>query len=127
MKFRVSLVLWLTPVELTVHAVAIMSERILQLQQHFHKNKKDVHSRKGLMELMQSRRSLLLYLEPRDPAAYARVVEKYQIREGTGSSRVTVRPETWSPPRRKEDVKFRPANWHEYKKAASNVLIIKRN
>jgi len=91
----------------------------LNLQDHFNKNKKDIHSRRGLMGLMQRRRQLLLYMEARDPEAYVRVVEKYQIREGKGPSRVTVRPEWWSPPRQKEDVKFRPQTWLDFKKATS--------
>ena len=106
--------------------VAVLSERILRLQEHFSKNKRDIHSRRGLMELMQRRRKLLLYMEPRDPEAYLRVVEKYSIREGKGPSRVTVRPETWSPPRKKEDVEYRPKNWLDFKKASSDKIIVKR-
>ena len=103
----------------------MLSERILSLQQHFDKNKKDIHSRKGLMAMMQRRRRLLIYLEPRNPAAYVRVIEKYGIREGKGPSRVTVRPETWSPPRKKEDVHYRPANWLDFKKS-SDTLAVKK-
>jgi len=51
----------------------------------------------------------------RDPEAYVRVIEKYQIREGKGPSRVSDRPEDWSPPRNKEDVKYRPKTWLEFK------------
>jgi small subunit ribosomal protein S15 len=99
--------------------VAVLSERIQRLQAHFEKNKKDIHSRRGLMELMQRRRRLLLYMAPRDPEAYVRVIERYEIREGKGPSRVSDRPETWSPPRNKDQVKFRPKNWLEFKKTSS--------
>lgn len=101
--------------------VAILSERIQSLQAHFQKNTKDIHSRRGLMALMQRRRRLLMYLESKDPETFVRVVDKYGIREGTGATRVTSRPETWSPPRAKEDVLFRPKTWQEFKQGSSNV------
>ena len=106
--------------------VAVLSEKIRRLQEHFQLHKRDIHSRRGLNELIQRRRKLLLYLERKDPVAYTRVAEAYQIREGKGSSRATIRPETWSPPRKKEDVQFRPAHWLEFKKAASKTLTVKR-
>lgn len=67
------------------------------------------------MTLMQRRRKLLLYLEPRDVLAYKRLVERYSIREGQGSSLVTNRSEFWTPPRPHHETEHRPENWNTFK------------
>lgn len=95
--------------------MAVLSERITRLQEHFKDHKKDVHSRRGLMALLQRRRRLLLYMETTDPIAYKRVVEHYQIREGQGWSLVTSRSEFWTPPRKHHVVAYRPNIWTEFK------------
>ena len=62
-------------------------------------------------------------MAPRDPQAYVKVIERYQIREGKGPSRVSDRPETWSPPRKKEDVSFRPKTWLEFKRTSTKEAV----
>ncbi|KAH9256958.1 ribosomal protein S15 [Batrachochytrium salamandrivorans] len=96
--------------------VAALSLRIKFLQEHFAMHKKDVHSRRGLMAIMQRRRKLLLYMAREDPLAYQTVIERYDIREGQGSSRVTDRKETWSQPRKHHVLSFRPKTWVDFKK-----------
>ena len=60
--------------------VAILSERISNLTEHFKTHKKDNHSRRGLLKLVSSRRSLLDYLKKSDEARYKKLIEKLGIR-----------------------------------------------
>lgn len=60
--------------------VAILSERISNLTEHFKSHKKDNHSRRGLLKLVSSRRSLLDYLKKSDEARYKKLIEKLGIR-----------------------------------------------
>ncbi|MDD9841230.1 MAG: 30S ribosomal protein S15, partial [Alphaproteobacteria bacterium] len=50
--------------------VAILSERIANLTEHFKTHKKDNHSRKGLLKMVNQRRRLLDYVKLRDTARY---------------------------------------------------------
>ena len=60
--------------------VAILSERISNLTEHFKSHVKDNHSRRGLLKLVSTRRSLLDYLKKRDEARYKALLEKHNIR-----------------------------------------------
>jgi small subunit ribosomal protein S15 len=60
--------------------VAILTERITNLTEHFKTHKKDNHSRRGLLKLVSSRRSLLDYVKRVDEARYKKLIEKLGIR-----------------------------------------------
>ena len=60
--------------------VAILTERIANLTEHFKTHKNDNHSRRGLLKLVSTRRSLLDYLRKTDEARYKALLEKHNIR-----------------------------------------------
>ena len=60
--------------------VAILSERINNLTEHFKTHVKDNHSRRGLLKLVSQRRQLLDYLRRSDEARYKTLIEKLGIR-----------------------------------------------
>ena len=60
--------------------VAILTERINNLTGHFKDHKKDNHSRRGLLTLVSSRRSLLDYLNKMDEARYTKLIGALGIR-----------------------------------------------
>jgi len=60
--------------------VAILSERIRNLTEHFKDHKKDNHSRRGLLKLVSQRRRLLDYLNNKDSARYQTLIEKLGLR-----------------------------------------------
>jgi small subunit ribosomal protein S15 len=60
--------------------VAILSERISNLTNHFKSHTKDNHSRRGLLKLVSTRRSLLDYIKKKDEARYKALLEKHGIR-----------------------------------------------
>ncbi|GAB4295159.1 MAG: 30S ribosomal protein S15 [Desulfuromonadia bacterium] len=60
--------------------IAIMTERITYLTEHFKVHKKDHHSRRGLLKLVGQRRRLLDYLKKKDVNRYKAVIEKLGIR-----------------------------------------------
>ena len=60
--------------------VAILSERISNLTEHFKTHVKDNHSRRGLLKLVSTRRSLLNYIKKKDEARYKALLEKHNIR-----------------------------------------------
>lgn len=61
--------------------VAILTERINNLTGHFKDHHKDNHSRRGLLMLVNKRRSLLDYLKKKDDARYAELIAKLGIRK----------------------------------------------
>ena len=61
--------------------IAILTERIRNLTEHIKKNKKDLHSRRGLIGMVNKRRKLLKYLKRKNPERYRQVIEELQIRE----------------------------------------------
>ncbi len=61
--------------------IAILSERIAYLTEHFKTHAKDHHSRRGLMKLVGQRRRLLDYLKTKDAARYRGIVEKLGLRK----------------------------------------------
>jgi small subunit ribosomal protein S15 len=60
--------------------VAILSERIANLTEHFKTHKKDNHSRQGLLKMVSQRRRLLDYLKSRDVPRYQAIIEKLGLR-----------------------------------------------
>lgn len=61
--------------------VAILSERISNLTEHFKSHAKDNHSRRGLLMLVNKRRSLLDYLKKEDAGRYAALIAKLGLRK----------------------------------------------
>jgi small subunit ribosomal protein S15 len=61
--------------------VAILSERIAYLTEHFKTHTKDHHSRRGLMKLVGQRRRLLDYLKRTNSQRYRSLIEKLGIRK----------------------------------------------
>jgi small subunit ribosomal protein S15 len=60
--------------------VAILSERITTLQDHFKAHAKDNHSRRGLIKMVSQRRSLLDYLKKKDKTRYEALIAKLGLR-----------------------------------------------
>lgn len=60
--------------------VAILSERISNLTEHFKDHGKDNHSRRGLLKLVSTRRSLLDYVKKVDESRYKTLIEKLGLR-----------------------------------------------
>ena len=56
--------------------IALLTERITQLSEHLKQFKKDVHSRRGLLAMVNKRRRLLAYLQKKDDVRYDAVVKK---------------------------------------------------
>ena len=61
--------------------IALLSERITQLTEHFKTHKKDHHSRRGLLKLVGQRRRLLDYLKSKDTARYRKLIDGLGIRK----------------------------------------------
>ena len=61
--------------------VAILTERIVNLTEHFKTNAKDNHSRRGLLMMVNNRRSLLDYLKKKDEGRYAALIAKLGLRK----------------------------------------------
>ena len=60
--------------------IAILTERITYLTEHFKIHKQDHHSRRGLLKIVGQRRRLLDYLKSKDVDRYKVVIEKLGIR-----------------------------------------------
>jgi len=60
--------------------VAILTDRITTLTEHFKTHKKDNHSRQGLLKMVSQRRRLLDYVKSRDVARYQKLIEKLGLR-----------------------------------------------
>ena len=61
--------------------VALLSDRISYLTEHFKTHAKDHHSRRGLLKLVGQRRSLLDYLKSKDTDRYAELIRRLGIRK----------------------------------------------
>jgi len=61
--------------------VAILTERIRNLTEHFKAHHKDNHSRRGLLAMVNKRRSLLDYLKKKDVARYNALIQKLGLRK----------------------------------------------
>jgi small subunit ribosomal protein S15 len=60
--------------------VALLTARIVQLTDHFKQHKQDHHSRRGLLKMVNRRRSLLDYLHRKDANRYKALIEKLGLR-----------------------------------------------
>jgi small subunit ribosomal protein S15 len=60
--------------------IAILTERINHLTEHFKAHKKDNHSRRGLLKMVSQRRQLLDYVKRKDASRYQRIIDKLGIR-----------------------------------------------
>lgn len=60
--------------------IALLSERITTLTEHFRSHKKDHHSRRGLLKIVGQRRRLLDYLKSRDVERYRKIIAELGIR-----------------------------------------------
>ncbi|MEZ5774885.1 MAG: 30S ribosomal protein S15 [Hyphomicrobiaceae bacterium] len=60
--------------------VAILTERITNLTEHFKTHVKDNHSRRGLLKMVSQRRRLLDYVKSKDEARYQKLIERLGIR-----------------------------------------------
>lgn len=60
--------------------VAILTENIVNLNNHLHVHKKDHHSRRGLLKMVGQRRRLLAYLKNKDINRYKALIEKLGLR-----------------------------------------------
>ena len=61
--------------------IAVLTNRIMYLTEHFKTHKKDHHSRRGLLQLVGRRRRLLDYLRKVDDARYRAVIDRLGIRK----------------------------------------------
>jgi small subunit ribosomal protein S15 len=61
--------------------VALLTERIAMLTEHFKVHKKDTNSRRGLLKLVGQRRRLLKYMQRKDLNGYRELIEKLSIRK----------------------------------------------
>ncbi|MGQ0502185.1 MAG: 30S ribosomal protein S15 [Panacagrimonas sp.] len=60
--------------------VALLSARITDLSGHFEKHSKDHHSRRGLLKMVNQRRSLLNYLKRKDESRYNQLITQLGLR-----------------------------------------------
>jgi len=61
--------------------VALLTQRVRQLTDHFKTHKKDFHSQMGLMKMINRRKKLLSYLKRKNVTAYKSVVQKLGLRK----------------------------------------------
>ena len=60
--------------------IALLTERINGLTDHFKEHKKDNHSRRGLLKMVSQRRRLLDYVRAKDEARYQKIIERLELR-----------------------------------------------
>lgn len=60
--------------------IALLTERINSLTDHFKLHKKDNHSRRGLLKMVSQRRQLLDYVKSKDEARYQKIIERLELR-----------------------------------------------
>lgn len=60
--------------------IAVLTERIVNLTEHFKLHGKDNHSRRGLLKMVSTRRSLLDYVKGKDDARYRTLLERLGLR-----------------------------------------------
>ena len=61
--------------------IALLTERITYLTDHFKTHKKDHHSRQGLLKIVNQRRRLLNYLKRNNPPKYRKLIDELGIRK----------------------------------------------
>ena len=61
--------------------IALLTKRISSLTEHFKQNKKDNHSRVGMIKLISRRRRLISYLKKKDFKKYEEIIKKLNLRK----------------------------------------------
>ena len=61
--------------------IALLTKRINSLTEHFKQNKKDNHSRVGMIKLISRRKKLILYLKKKDFKKYEEIIKKLNLRK----------------------------------------------
>ncbi len=61
--------------------IALLSKQIEELSEHLKEHRKDHHSRRGLLQMVADRRSLLKYLEKKDRKNYADLIKKLKLKK----------------------------------------------
>ena len=61
--------------------IALLTNRISSLTEHFKKNKKDNHSREGMIKLISKRRRLISYLKKKNLKRYEEIIKKLNLRK----------------------------------------------
>jgi small subunit ribosomal protein S15 len=61
--------------------VAVLTERIVNLTEHFKTHKKDNHSRRGLLKMVNQRRRLLGFLKAKDEERYQALIQRLGLRK----------------------------------------------
>ncbi len=61
--------------------IALLTQRITELTEHLKSNKKDHHSRRGLLKMVGQRRGLLEYLKKTDLEGYRKLIERLGLRK----------------------------------------------
>ncbi len=61
--------------------IALLTQRITELQAHLDSHKKDFHSRRGLLMMVGKRRNLLQYLKDSDVERYRAIIKKLELRK----------------------------------------------
>jgi small subunit ribosomal protein S15 len=60
--------------------IALLTERINGLTEHFKQHTKDNHSRRGLLKMVSQRRQLLDYVRSKDESRYQKIIERLELR-----------------------------------------------
>jgi len=61
--------------------IALLTTRIIYLTEHFRSHKKDFHSRRGLLKIVNQRRKLLDYLKNKDAERYKKILQELNLRK----------------------------------------------
>jgi small subunit ribosomal protein S15 len=61
--------------------IAILTQKIIEMTSHLKENKKDNHSRRGLIAMVNNRRKLMLYLKKKNLHGYNEITEKLKIKK----------------------------------------------
>jgi len=61
--------------------IALLTTRIIYLTEHFRSHKKDFHSRRGLLKLVNQRRKMLEYLKSKDVERYKKILKELNLRK----------------------------------------------
>lgn len=61
--------------------VALLTYRIRELTEHFKAHPKDVHSRRGLVTMVNRRKKLLAYLRVKNPVSYTKLITELELRK----------------------------------------------
>jgi len=62
--------------------IAILTKRIEELSSHLKKHQKDVHSRRGLLQIVANRQTHMKYLQKKSPRRFANLMKKLNLKKG---------------------------------------------